>query len=111
MKPRPVEIDFSPVDNQRLANLCGAMDENLRQIENALEVGIARRGERFTLTGSRDRTQRAAELLNRFYARAARELSIDDVQLGLVESRRWRQWVFARRPEAKRRMPQRVMWR
>jgi phosphate starvation-inducible PhoH-like protein len=25
-----------PVDNQRLANLCGALDENLRQIENRL---------------------------------------------------------------------------
>lgn len=87
LKPRPVELDFSPVDNQRLANLCGAMDENLRQIENALEVGIARRGERFTLTGAKERTQRAAELLSRFYERAGRELSIDDVQLGLVESR------------------------
>jgi hypothetical protein len=27
-----------PVDNQRLARLCGALDENLRQIESALDV-------------------------------------------------------------------------
>jgi phosphate starvation-inducible PhoH-like protein len=87
LKPKPVELDFSPVDNQRLANLCGAMDENLRQIETALEVTIARRGERFTLNGAKERTSRAAELLTRFYARAGRELSVDDVQLGLVESR------------------------
>jgi hypothetical protein len=33
------------------ANLCGALDENLRQIETALDVSIARRGERFTLRG------------------------------------------------------------
>ncbi len=32
-----------------LANLCGALDENLRQIETALDVTIARRGERFTI--------------------------------------------------------------
>ena len=86
MKARPVELDFTPVDNQRLANLCGAMDENLRQLENALEVNIVRRGERFSVQGAKDRTARAAELLARFYAQAGRELSIDDVQLGLVEA-------------------------
>ena len=38
MKPRPLELVLSPVDNQRLANLCGALDENLRQIESALDA-------------------------------------------------------------------------
>ena len=52
---KPVEISFTPVDNQRLANLCGALDENLRQIETALDVTIARRGERFAI----DRQARA----------------------------------------------------
>ena len=46
-----MEISFTPVDNQRLANLCGALDENLRQIETALDVNIARRGEHFSITG------------------------------------------------------------
>ena len=45
-------ISFEPVDNTRLANLCGAFDENLRQIATALEVNIVRRGERFTITGT-----------------------------------------------------------
>ena len=45
----PSKSRFTPVDNQRLANLCGALDENLRQIETALDVSIARRGERFAL--------------------------------------------------------------
>ncbi|MBM3346953.1 MAG: PhoH family protein [Betaproteobacteria bacterium] len=87
MKARPVEVDFAPVDNQRLANLCGVMDENLRQLETALEVTIMRRGERFSVAGAKERAARAAELLTRFYAQAGRELSIDDVQLGLVEAR------------------------
>ena len=47
---KPVEIVFNPVDNQRLANLCGALDENLRQIETALDVGLSRR-----MVGSRQR--------------------------------------------------------
>ena len=86
MRARPVELDFAPVDNQRLANLCGVMDENLKQLETALEVTITRRGEHFSVQGSKDRASRAAELLTRFYAQAGRELSIDDVQLGLVEA-------------------------
>jgi phosphate starvation-inducible PhoH-like protein len=72
------------VDNQRLANLCGALDENLRQIESALDVNISRRGERFTVSGKQVRT--AAQLLKDFYARARQPLSLDDVQLGLVEA-------------------------
>ena len=88
MKPRAVEITLSPVDNQRLATLCGAFDENLRQIEIALDISIARRGERFVLKGSPRQTARGAEVLERFYLQAKRGLTIDDVQLGLVEVRR-----------------------
>ena len=51
VKPRAVDLLLSPVNNHQLANLCGALDENLRQIETALDVSIARRGERFTLRG------------------------------------------------------------
>jgi phosphate starvation-inducible PhoH-like protein len=55
-----VNISFEPVDNMRLSNLCGAFDENLRQIENALEVNIARRGEHFTITGAQAALARGA---------------------------------------------------
>jgi phosphate starvation-inducible PhoH-like protein len=87
VKPKPLELVLSPVDNQRLANLCGPLDENLRQIETALDVTIARRGERFTLRGGAGQTARAAEALQKFYGDAKRGLTVDDVQLGLVEFR------------------------
>ena len=83
---KPVEIAFRPVDNERLANLCGALDENLRQIETALDVGIARRGERFALTGRPDQTRVAAQVLKSFYEQAKSALSLEDVQLGLIEA-------------------------
>jgi phosphate starvation-inducible PhoH-like protein len=83
---KPVEIAFRPVDNQRLANLCGALDENLRQIETALDVGIARRGERFALTGRPDQTRVAAQVLRTFYEQAKGGLTLEDVQLGLIEA-------------------------
>ena len=82
---KPIEISFTPVDNQRLANLCGALDENLRQIETALDVNIARRGERFALTGKPGQTRMAARVLQDFYRRANRTLTLEDVQLGLIE--------------------------
>ena len=81
-----VEISFTPVDNQRLANLCGAFDENLRQVETALDVNIARRGENFSISGKPARAKLAAKVLERFYERAAETLSLEDVQLGLIEA-------------------------
>ena len=80
-----MELAFTPVDNRRLANLCGALDENLRQIETGLNVKIARRGEIFRLAGTATQTQRARDLLTRFYERAQHSISVEDIQLGLVE--------------------------
>lgn len=85
MRNRPLELDLQPVDNEQLANLCGALDENLRQIEAAYDVAIARRGEHFTLHGAPSQSAQAAEALRHFYAEARNHLSVDDIQLGLVE--------------------------
>ena len=74
-----------PVDNARLANLTGPVDANLRQIETALDVSIARRGERFMISGPREKAAQAAQALRRFYDQAARDLTVEDIQLGLVE--------------------------
>jgi phosphate starvation-inducible PhoH-like protein len=83
VRSKPVEVRLEPLDNQRLARLCGALDENLRQIESALDVTIARRGARFTVRG--EQAGRAAQALEHFYDRATGELSVEDVQLGLTE--------------------------
>jgi phosphate starvation-inducible PhoH-like protein len=88
LKPRALEVTLSPPDNERLANLCGALDENLRQIETALDVSIARRGDTFTLRGKPVQAQRAAEVLERFYAHAVRSLTTEDIQLGLIEAQK-----------------------
>ena len=83
MASKAVEVKLEPVDNQRLARLCGALDENLRQIESALDVTIARRGGKFTVRG--EHAQRAAQALEHFYDRASGDLTVEDVQLGLTE--------------------------
>jgi len=82
---RPLEVHLDPVDNQRLARLCGALDANLRQIESALDVSIARRGARFAMRGAPRQAARAQAALEHFYRKASDELTIDDLQLGLTE--------------------------
>jgi phosphate starvation-inducible PhoH-like protein len=74
-----------PLDNTRLAHLCGPLDENLRQISAALDVTVFRRGEKFIVTGAN--AERAVELLERFYAVANKIVPIEEVQLALVEQR------------------------
>ena len=81
-----MEISFTPVDNKCLANLCGALDENLRQIETGMGVKIARRGEKFRIEGTIKQARLAADLLKSFYERAQRSLNIEDIQLAMVEA-------------------------
>jgi phosphate starvation-inducible PhoH-like protein len=85
MSPRPLAVTLQPLDNERLNNLCGPLDENLRQIETAYDVTIARRGEHFRIGGDTSQARLAATALQRFYEQATVALSVEDVQLGLIE--------------------------
>lgn len=87
MKSKSLELSFTPADNQRLANLCGVLDENLKQVETALDVTISRRGERFSLYGDSARTRLAADVLRRFYEQSRQHLSLEQIQLGLIEAK------------------------
>jgi phosphate starvation-inducible PhoH-like protein len=51
--PQQREFDLGGGDNTRLANLCGPLDENLRLLEERLEVRIRRRGDSFRVSGAR----------------------------------------------------------
>jgi phosphate starvation-inducible protein PhoH and related proteins len=80
-----MELNLTPEDNTLLANLCGPLDENLKQIEQALEVNINRRGSQFHISGSIDNERLAAQLIENFYLRARKPIELEDIQLGLVE--------------------------
>ncbi len=69
----------------RLQNLCGALDENLRQIEAAFDVTISRRGQQCRISGETAQSRLAARALQHFYEQASEPLSIDELQLGLIE--------------------------
>ena len=74
-------------DNRRLANLCGALDANLRHIESALDVSIRRQQGVFVVKGFSNDADMAIAALQFFYARASRSLEEDDIALGLISLR------------------------
>ena len=74
---------LAPVDNVLLANLCGPLDENIRQIETGFDVTIRRRNERFSIIG--EKSALTADAIRHFYAMAHEPLSVDEIQLGLIE--------------------------
>ncbi len=87
MKSKSLAVEFQPLDNGRLANLCGALDENLRQVEMAYDVTVSRRGEHCRIDGEPAQARHAAAALRHFYEQSAAPLSVDDIQLGLIELR------------------------
>ncbi|HYF57877.1 MAG TPA: PhoH family protein, partial [Burkholderiaceae bacterium] len=87
MKSSVLQYKPAEADNRRLANLCGAVDQNLRQLEEAYDVRIARRADTFAVEGAGPQTKQAVRALDHFYRRAEAPLSVEDIQLGLVELR------------------------
>jgi len=77
---------FIPLDNARLAHLCGSLDEHLRGIEQALDVSISRRNEAFRVEGAKGAAERAVLLLQTLYERARRPLGAEAFQLALGEA-------------------------
>lgn len=85
-----------PSDNNRqLSNLCGALDQNLEQIEAALEVDIVRRGSSFNINGSSKNIKAAAALIQKFYKKAIDPIELEDIQLGLVEINKFEKGIKA----------------
>jgi phosphate starvation-inducible PhoH-like protein len=78
---------FIPIDNLRLAHLCGGMESHLRDIEAAFEVRITRRNESFRIEGPKAQAQAAVALLQTLYAQARKPIPPESFQLSLVEAR------------------------
>ncbi len=79
-----LRYSFTPLNNARLAHLCGQLDEHLRSTEQALQVKIEHRHEQFKIEGSKANAGRALEVLQILYEQAAKPLSASDVQLTLA---------------------------
>jgi phosphate starvation-inducible protein PhoH and related proteins len=84
-QPGALEFELLPEDNQRLAALCGPLDQNLRLIEQRLGVEVRRRSNQFRVAGVV--AGGAAQVLRDLFALTAGGGMVDlpDVHLALRE--------------------------
>jgi len=79
------DVSFEGAGNERLAAVCGPLDQHLRQIEERLNVQIRRRGGRFTVLGAA--AEAGAEVLSALYGRSAEgPVTPEDVHLAIQEA-------------------------
>lgn len=78
-------IKIAQTDNQRLANLCGSLDENIKQIASGFNISIQRRGSSFSFDGQEDNIKLASQFIESLYLRSSKVIKPEDIQLGLVE--------------------------
>lgn len=82
-------FELTPVDNRRLASLCGQCDEHLRQVEQRLGVIVYNRGHCFRVVGEPSAVLAATNVLNTLYAETQQNspLTPATVHLFLQESK------------------------
>jgi len=87
LHPRSADIHLEPADNNRLANLCGPLDKNLRHIERRLGVEINNRGNAFRIIGTDKSVDLTEQLLQSLYEMTATEtLSPEKVHLHIQDT-------------------------
>ena len=82
-----LELDLEPEDTNRLAQLCGACDAHIKQMESHLNVTIHNRGHHFQISGNAEQAHIAQKLLIDLYSQSQSNAIItpDDVHLLLRE--------------------------
>jgi phosphate starvation-inducible PhoH-like protein len=79
------DITLTPVDNRRLASLCGRFDEHLRQIEKRLGVEITNRGNIFQITGpSSSATEAAKHVIKYLYKETSKGVELTPTKVHLT---------------------------
>ena len=82
------EIKFEPSNNNRLANLCGQFDENIKLLEKQVGVEVKNRGNSFVVYGDDQWVQCAKRVINSLYAITnIRPVSPTDVHLEIGNER------------------------
>lgn len=80
-------IELEPANNLRLANLCGPMNEHIREIEKRLGIEITHSSNQFQITGDAGVVTRVSELLKDLYSITENEtLNAELVHLNLQQA-------------------------
>ena len=63
-----LSFELNPIDNTRLANVCGHLDEHLRMIERGFGVEVNNRGGKFQIIGKADLLTTVHDVIHQLYA-------------------------------------------
>ncbi len=81
-----ISFELSPIDNDRLANLCGHLDEHLRMMERGFGVEVNNRGGKFQIIGSANVLADVQEVVHELYAETSQAiLTPEQVHLAIRE--------------------------
>ena len=82
-----LKFDLLPVDNKRLANLCGQFNEHMSQLEKYFDVSIDCSSNHFHISGDVNHSKAAMKVIKKLYSVADKEvLAPNVVQLYLNDS-------------------------
>ena len=71
-----ISFELSPIDNPRLANLCGHLDEHLRMMERSFGVEINNRGGKFQIIGKNEILAGVQDVIHELYAETAQTVLV-----------------------------------
>jgi phosphate starvation-inducible PhoH-like protein len=82
-----LQFELNPSDNERLASLCGHLDENFRMIERRLGIEVNNRANQFSLIGESDNIAAGRLVLEQLYKEtdSGQPLKTETVHLILQE--------------------------
>jgi len=85
--PDSLDLVLEPEDNERLRNVCGQLDEHLRQVERRLGIEISNRGNFFRLFGGSEAIKAGSGVLQGLFDASDQEpITPASVHLYLQES-------------------------
>ncbi|MAC69244.1 MAG: PhoH family protein [Gammaproteobacteria bacterium] len=84
MPNHSVSLTLLPDNAQRLANLCGRLNEHIQQIEADMALKIRQRGNVFLLTGDENAVANGKELLEMLYQSTANAETLNPNQVHLA---------------------------
>ena len=79
-------VRFDPINNRRLADLCGPCNANLQQIEQHFKVKIHNRSNQFEIAGKDNECIAATAILKRLYKATQKEEPLTPDQIHLILS-------------------------
>jgi len=77
-------ISIEPIDNQRLANLCGQSNEHIHQIESFFEVTITQRSNEFNIIGKPNAVRAARNIIHVLYQETERDKILTPEKVHLI---------------------------